>query len=202
LVTKLANNSSINFTIPFISKELFKFQFSKRIESGIEGTLYDTFWDTTTSGKVFSSAFGIPIKKAMDALTISRRIITKNNYPVIIALRFVKGTKSLLGFTKYPLTCILEFDGVVFTKQKTMMDSIVRGLKAESIPFTFHVGKMNTYGSTRSLLEYSHGEDLKKWKNIRRKYLTKEEYRFFSSEYSDAIGLDDQGFISNPNIIT
>ena len=67
--------------------------------------------------------------------------------PGIFAMRFVKQTKATLGFTKFPITCVIEIDGVLWKKTKKIMSlteycrRLIETLKENNIPFTIHWGK-------------------------------------------------------------
>jgi hypothetical protein len=77
------------------------------------GTLGEIFCTTDTSGKVMSAGMGIPL----EAINTVNDLLIKENkasgpFGGVFAFRFVKQSKALLGFTKFPITCVVELDGV------------------------------------------------------------------------------------------
>ena len=60
-------------------------------------------------------------------------------------MRYVKGTQALLGFTKFPLTCVLELDAVNVPETRRYIKSVWKNLSDANINFTLHWGKFNTY---------------------------------------------------------
>jgi hypothetical protein len=65
--------------------------------------------------------------------------------PVVLSNRFVKGTKALLGFTRFDTTAIMEMDAVNTPETRAFYNQVWNDLDAAGIPFTLHWGKYNAF---------------------------------------------------------
>ena len=67
-----------------------------------------------TRGKTLACGVGLPLDKAVQALNIA--FDEYKNFgavlPLLLSVRYVKGTQAVLGFTKFATTCVLELDAV------------------------------------------------------------------------------------------
>ncbi len=156
----------------------------------IKGTIRDIFRGEKTQGKVFVSAMGLPLSRGLEALSIM--FDTYANFgaviPVLLTMRFVKGTKALLGFTKFDPTCVLEVDGLNNERTRTYTEQVWNKLEQAGIPFTMHWGKFN-YFLTRDRLQSMYGESLDKWIESRETLLTPEVRKVFTNEFLRGVGL-------------
>jgi hypothetical protein len=153
-------------------------------------TLADTFWNTTTQGKAFSCAIGIPLENSAMALELLKEIITETvAIASVFSMRFVKGSAGLMAFTKFPTTCILELDGVRNKDNENFIKLIPPKLRANNIPFTFHWGKDNPMNKT--MVKEMYGNNLKQWVAQRSRLLAPQEAEVFRSIYTDGLGLGD-----------
>jgi D-arabinono-1,4-lactone oxidase len=162
--------------------------FPKNI-NGKDALLCDTFTDTTTHGKTFACAIGLPIAKSAEALQALYNIIdTKGSIAAIFALRFVKKGKALLSFSRFDHTCILEIDGIRNRKLFDFMDRIPDTLRSKNIPFTFHWGKDNP--ANQLMVKEMYGSDFDKWVDQKSKIMSSIEASTFASQYATVLGLD------------
>jgi hypothetical protein len=76
------------------------------------GTVGETFNNTKFRGKAASSAIGMDISNVSKVVDLIVAINHDTPFPGILSFRFVKGTSALMGFTRFPHTCVLEMDGV------------------------------------------------------------------------------------------
>lgn len=157
----------------------------------VTGAIKDLFRGEKTTGKVFASGVGVPLDKALDVLSIA--MDTYKNFgtvlPMLITLRFVKGTKALLGFTKFEPTCVLEIDGLFTPKSQQYVNQIWAKLEQAGIPFTMHWGKINSFMTT-ARVKNMYGANVDKWIDSRETLLESPEVRnVFTNNFIKSIGL-------------
>ncbi|SHI46055.1 FAD-binding protein [Aquimarina spongiae] len=177
--------------------------FIKRLENAIlpdvneetTGTLYETFWDAPYQGPAFACSFGVDHKHSSKALKILTDL-TKNEGPIpgIFAMRFVKKSEATLAFTKFPITCVIEIDGVLWKKSNKLMSlkefsaRMIQVLKQNNIPFTIHWGK-NAAWTFPGLVDHMFGSKAKEWEQQRARLLSPEMAVLFSNKFLKDIGL-------------
>lgn len=156
----------------------------------IKGTIRDIFRGEKTQGKVFVSAMGVPLSRALDALAITFDTYANLGavIPVLLTMRFVKGTKALLGFTKFDPTCVLEVDGLNNETTRRYTETVWNKFEQAGIPFTMHWGKFNHFLTT-ARLQNMYGENLDKWIESRETLLPPEVRKVFTNDFLRGIGL-------------
>lgn len=183
-------------TIPFFVNQLSK-QSGKimpRVDKQTTGTLKETFWDAGATGPAFASSVGIDIADAPKALRVLSDMTKANPIPGIYAMRFVKQSKALLACTQFPITCMLEIDGVLWrdTETNTSLQKyntlMVDSLEAEGIKYTIHWGK-NAQWNRPGLLNTMYGTKSQEWMELRSSLLTKAMCKLFSNPFVKTIGL-------------
>jgi len=111
------------------------------------GAIRDLFRGEPTRGKTLACGVGLELENAQEALRIA--FDTYKHFgkvlPLLLSVRYVKGTRATLGFTKFKRTCILELDAVNGTETQRYIKDVWKALNAANIPFTLHWGKYNTY---------------------------------------------------------
>ncbi len=157
----------------------------------IRGAIMDLFRGEKTQGKVFASGIGVPLSRSMDAITVA--LDTYANFgsvlPVLLTMRFVKGTDALLGFTKFDITCVLEVDGLNTKKTREYANAVWSNLEQAGIPFTMHWGKFNSF-LTKGRVKNMYGENVTKWIDSREVLLESEEVRkVFTNAFLKSVGL-------------
>ena len=163
----------------------------------IEGTLREIFWDTTHKGPAFALTFGIDISDTRKALDLFIKVVNEEGpVPGAIALRFVKASKATLAFTKFPMTCILEMDGVLWESNGNMISfedfqkKLLEAFIQAGIRFTIHWGK-NAAWSFPGLLDYMYGNADDTWKDYRSALLSKQMADLFSNDFLNRVNLSD-----------
>ena len=151
----------------------------------------DLFRGEKTIGKTLSAGMGVPLSHALEGLNVVLQ--TYKNFetvlPVLIVVRFVKGTQALLGFTKFSTTCILEIDGINNRKTQQLLRLVWRDLANAGIPFTLHWGKFNSY-LTASRVRQMYGDAVPQWISSRETLLDSPEVRdVFTNQFVQRIGL-------------
>lgn len=165
------------------------------VKKDIVGKLSEIFWDAGYQGKAFACSFGVDHRNSKKALEVLTKL-TRDEGPIpgIFAMRFVKKSKGLLAFTKFPVTCMIEIDGIQWKKSDGIMSledyskRMIEVLKANNIPFTIHWGKNANWGFP-NLAKHMYGNNATKWMEIRSALLSKEMAKVFSNNFIETIGL-------------
>ncbi len=157
----------------------------------VTGAFKDLFRGEKVVGKVFASGVGLPLNRSLDALNIA--LDTYKDFgtllPMLIALRFVKGTKALLGFTKFEPTCVMEIDGLFTAKSQQYVNKVWANIEKAGIPLTMHWGKINDF-LTPARVEAAYGDNVKKWKDSRAALLESPAVgKVFANDFTRRVGL-------------
>jgi hypothetical protein len=174
--------------VPGLVNKLFPLAFTAG--QSMTGTIGETFSNTKFRGKAASAAIGVHTD---DAGTVLEEIVAINKkfpFAGALALRYVKGTEALLGFTHFDKTCIMELDGVDSKLTRTFIQKVWDRLEELDIPFTMHWGKFN-FGLTPALMEKMYGDKIVKWKSCRNQLLTDDVKKVFSNQFMIRCGLAD-----------
>jgi hypothetical protein len=109
--------------------------------------------------------------------------------PVLLTLRFVKGTKALLGFTRFEPTCVMEVDALNSPKARQFAQRLWIALEDADIPFTMHWGKFNSFLNKTRVREM-YGENVDKWIASRETLLENAKVReVFTNAFLKSVGL-------------
>ena len=156
------------------------------------GAIRDLFRGEVTRGKTLASGVAVPLDKAAQALNIA--FDTYKNFgavlPLLLSVRYVKGTRATLGFTKFPTTCILELDSLNLPETRQYVRDVWQNLTADNINFTLHWGKFNTY-LTPARVESMYGQAaINEWKTSRAALMESADVsRVFDSPFLVGAGL-------------
>jgi len=165
-------------------------------EDPIEGTLNEIFWDSSFTGSVFAFAFGVDHRQAAPALQLFVAVINDQRFgllPGAIGVRIVKKSKATLAFTRFPVTCVIELDGLQpdtkGSKRKAALDrldvfcaEVCRQMILAQIPFTLHWGK-NARWKYPNLVQHMYGSAATDWQNSRNRLLTAPMRQVFSNPF-------------------
>ena len=132
----------------------------------------------------------------------------KENGPIpgILSMRFVKASEATLAFTRFPVTCILEVDGLLWEANPQMisledfMTRMVEIFKDHAVKFTLHWGK-NAPWSFPGLIDYMYGDADDTWKDIRSALLSKQMADLFSNDFLDTVKLSDYRGAASSDLI-
>lgn len=166
------------------------------VDEELTGMLSEMFYDSDYLGPAFSCSVGVDHINSPEALEILIKLAREEGpIPGIYSMRFVKQSKATLAFTKFPITCMLEIDGVNWDPKGRDMISLeqfctrmVEVLQASGIPFTLHWGK-NADWAFPGLVKYMFGDQLEEWKTERKKLLRPEMEMLFSNDFLKVGGL-------------
>lgn len=182
--------------IPTIIKALATEVFPE-VDKDIEGTLGEIFWDTSQSSAAFGCSFGIDKSNSARALDLYIQLMKDlGPIPGILSMRFVKASEATLAFTKFPVTCMLEVDGVPWQGNSTMITlddflaEVIKTFKTNGIAFTLHWGK-NAPWSFPNLVDTMYGQADDAWKNMRSALLSKQMADLFSNDFLNTVNLSD-----------
>jgi FAD/FMN-containing dehydrogenase len=156
----------------------------------VTGTFKDLFRGEKAEGKLFVSDIGIPLARSLDALAIAFDTYASFGtlLPMDCMMRFVKGTKALLGYTKFDPTCTLEIDATDTPKTREYADLVWTRLEQAGIPFTMHWGKFNWF-LTPARLQSMYGPNVQKWIASREALLGPEVRNVFTNDFLRSVGL-------------
>ncbi len=151
----------------------------------------DLFRGEKIEGKLLVSGTCVPMSRALEAQQIA--FDTYKNFdtllPVIISSRFIKGTKALLGFTKFDHNCTIEVDTINTPKSREFLNLVRRNLEQAGIPFTLHWGKIESF-LTPTRLQNIYGGDLTRWRQSRDKLLENDDVKkLFTNDFMTRVGL-------------
>ncbi len=187
--------SNVNIELKSLLGLLQQGIFPKQENDGEVGTIAQHFWDSSYQGKALAVSFGLPRHRIREAIGILTDLMkTRGPIPALAGIRFVKGSKATLGFTRFDQTCIMEFAGVPWKGSKHIIDQeefiqlLHDELKAHHIPFTQHWGKNTNWSA--ELVDYMYGPSVNQWKAARYELLGRDFAHLFSSEYLEKLGLD------------
>lgn len=162
------------------------------------GTLGEIFWDAGYQGPAYACAVGIDHKDSPKALELLTKLAREEGpIPGIYAMRFVKQSRGTLAFTKFPVTCMLEIDGLIWKPKNKKMISLnkfctrtIELLQQNNIPFTIHWGK-NADWKFPGLVAHMYGVKAGEWMQQRSKLLSKDQAKLFANDFLHNISMAD-----------
>ncbi len=174
--------------IPPLVNLMFKDAFEPRPPQ--TGTIGEIFNFTKFRGQVASAAIGIAAEDSAKVLEIIMEVNKQQPFPGGLALRYVKGTKATLGFTKFSKTCVLEMDGLESNASRKFFEAVWNRFEQEQILYTLHWGKINfNLNKTRVLRMYG-AAMVQSWIDTRNQLMTIPSMAVFTNEFMERCGLD------------
>jgi hypothetical protein len=165
------------------------------LDIDVTGTLGEIFWDSQHAGPAFAISLGIDYTKVEQALELFINVAnTQGPVPGAIGIRFIKASAATLAFTKFPLTCMLEMDGITWKGNATMISlldfetKLFEAFRSAGIEFTLHWGK-NTAWHLPGLINYMYGTKDDAWMDYRSALLGKQNCDLFSNDFLNRCGL-------------
>jgi len=188
VIQKLLDNLPAGALIPPLVNFLYPQALDK--ETGWVGTLKDFFGSTNVRGKASSAAIGVD---AQDSPQLLAEIIALNNqkaFPGLLGLRWVKRTPATLGFTRFPITCVLELDGVDSDRTNEFLTKVWNRLDQLGMAYTMHWGKVN-FGLTPDRVRRMYGPDrVDAWRAARQQLLDAPTRAVFTNGFMEHLELD------------
>lgn len=152
------------------------------------GTHGEIFTSTLARGKVLSAAIGVAAENTNRVMEIAMQLNKVHSFAGIFACRFVKGTKATLGFTRFPFTCVAEFDSFEAPGTHRFYAAMWKALDDAGIPYTFHWGKVNNLDAAR--VQRIYGGAVAEWIAARNHLVPREMLPVFTNEFMIGTGLD------------
>ena len=159
------------------------------------GTLGEIFYNSTIRGKSAAASLGVPQNMAAKALETALAAHKAHGpFMATVALRFVKGSKGLLAFTRFDQTCVVDIDGVLSDRTRRFFDRVPEAFAEADIPFTMHWGKLNAYlNPERVRRSYEATVDL--WLASRHALLDAPSRAVFTNAFLERCGLDGEPLV-------
>ncbi len=151
----------------------------------------DMFRGEPVEGRTLAAAMAIPRSEAIRALGVVMRQYEQFGrvLPALIDMRFVKGTQATLGFTRFPETCVLEFDSINTRSCRQFLTRVWSALEREEVPFTLHWGKFNSFLTNTRLRRMYTEEAVESWLDAREELLNPGMREIFSNKFIADLGL-------------
>ena len=152
----------------------------------------DLFRGEKTLGKTLACGVGMPVARAVEAMEVAFKIYNESNIvlPLILSHRFVKGTKAVLGFTRFDTTAVLEMDAVNTPETRAFYNTVWNELDAAGIPFTLHWGKYNDFLTPERVRNRYGAERVDQWLAARESLMGDAAVRqVFNNDFTARLGL-------------
>lgn len=189
-------------SIPWFIKKLQKAKLPK-VNEITTGTMREIFWDAPYLGPAFALSFGVAHTNSSKAMQILAELTKKEGpIPGIYAMRFIRQSEATLAFSRFPFTCMIEIDGVLWEKSKKLMSltefgrRMIQVLQAEGIPFTIHWGK-NADWAFPGLVDHMYGNAVDEWRARRTALLSTQMAQVFSNDFLNTTQLST--LVPNPD---
>jgi len=154
------------------------------------GTVREMFSYTKFRGKVASAAIAIDSADSPRTVELIIEVNKQHPFPGGLALRYVKGTRATLGFTKFPKTCVLEMDGVDSLPARRFFAAVWDRLELEGINYALHWGKIN-FNLNEARLKQMYGPaSVASWIDARNELLDTAAMSVFGNRFMEQCGLD------------
>jgi hypothetical protein len=186
IIDNLGSNLS-DLLIPPLVNKMFPLAF--KVTGITYGTIGETFAYTKFKGKAASAAIGIPAAYATQLIETVVKLNSDHPFPGGMAMRYVKGTSALLGFTRFEKTCVLELDGVDSRVSRNFVQNVWDKLEELSIPYTLHWGKFN-FNLDPQRIKIMYGSNaVDTWLNCRSNLLDANCRKVFTNDFMMRCGL-------------
>lgn len=173
--------------IPALVNRLMPLAFT--VDEKAVGTIGEMFNNTKFRGKVASTAIAVESKDASRVIEVIIAANKQKPFPGVLAIRYVKGTRALLGFTHFEKTCIMELDGVDSSTTRTFYQIIWDRLEQLAIPYTLHWGKINSNLNPQRIKKMYGDTKVNKWVSCRNKLLSESARKVFTNTFMEKCGL-------------
>ncbi|WP_162052297.1 FAD-binding protein [Pontibacter pamirensis] len=166
------------------------FQSTLRAAQPAPKTMGETFRHTRFKGQIASAALAVATTDVFRVIEVILELNKQRPFAGGIALRFVKGTAALLGFTKFKKSCVLEMDGVDADITRSFFREVWLRLEANHIPYTLHWGKLNFILNEQRVRRMYGDVNVNKWLRCRALLLDAPTRRVFTNDFMIQCGLD------------
>jgi hypothetical protein len=153
-------------------------------------TMGETFRYTRFKGQIASAAVAVATTDVFRVIEVILELNNVRPFAGGIALRFVKGTPALLGFTKFEKTCVLEMDSVDASITRDFFREVWLRLEALRIDYTLHWGKINFIMNEQRVRRMYGDANVDKWLQCRESLLDAATRSVFTNDFMIQCGLD------------
>ncbi|TXK36864.1 FAD-binding protein [Pontibacter qinzhouensis] len=153
-------------------------------------TIGETFRHTRFKGQIASAALAVATEDVFRVTEVILELNKKQPFAGALALRFVKGTRALLGFTKFANSCVLEMDGVDAPFTRKFFSDVWHRLEVLQIPYTLHWGKLNFILNEQRVRHMYGNLQVDKWLQCRAALLDAPTRKVFTNDFMMQCGLD------------
>ncbi len=172
-------------SIPLLVNKILAARYADETQTG---TIGEIFTNTTTRGKAASAAVSVPVAHASEAVDLVLELNRRQGpCAVLPACRFIKRSRAMLGWAMYEPTCVLEIDGPLSGRTRSLYAAIWSGLDHAGIPHAFHWGKLLPEDSAE--IRRAFGDTLDRWLAARAQLLDAVGRRTFSNAFLEDLGL-------------
>ena len=158
-------------------------------------TIGSIFRDTRFTGNIASFAFAVATADLPKTIGHILDEIAENAFAGAVAVRFVKGTKATLGFTRFEHTCVVEMDGIDIKGNHKVFENVIDRLMNGGVACTIHWGKLNDPLNAERVTTMYGGTSLQLWKRKREELLLPETRAVFTNDFMKKCGLDTAALI-------
>jgi hypothetical protein len=166
------------------------FQSTLRAAQPAPKTMGETFRYTRFKGQIASAALAVATSDVFRVIEVILEMNKERPFAGGIALRFVKGTPALLGFTKFDKSCVLEMDSVDANITRRFFEDVWLRLEALGVDYTLHWGKINFILNEQRVRRMYGDGNVDKWLNCRASLLDAATRRIFTNDFMIQCGLD------------
>jgi hypothetical protein len=156
-----------------------------------QAIIRDLFRGEKTLGKTLACGIGMPVARAVEAMEVAFKAYQDANIvlPLVLSHRFVKGTQALLGFTRFPITAVMEMDAVNTSGTRAFFNEVWNRLDMAGIPFTLHWGKYNAFLTPERVRNRYGDAAVDQWLASRGTLLENSVRRIFDNDFTTRLGL-------------
>ena len=187
LLTALGSNRSYNHIKRLTTKE---FEKNIRPATPEPKSIGSIFRDTRFTGNIASFAFAVSTSDLPRTLEEILLEISQKAFAGAVAVRFVKGTRATLGFTKFENTSVVEMDGLDSKANHEVFQNVINRLEMQDIPYSIHWGKLNAVLNKDRVLAIYGNDKIWNWKQSRAQLLSPEARAVFVNDFMEKCGLD------------
>lgn len=174
--------------IPVLVKSLF--ESGQRQALPAPQSIGEIFRYTRFRGQIASAAFAVDSKDYSRTLDVIVEINRQIPLAGGVAMRFIKGTKATLGFTRFEHTCVFEMDGIDSTITRQFFQTVWETMEERLIPYTLHWGKLNFILNEKRVNRMYGQDKVDSWKAARESLLRPEVREVFNNTFMQQCGLD------------
>ena len=187
----------MDISLPVDIKNIVKSVFNDDVRRGLAphetvGTIRDLFRGEIPRENSLLCGFGVPLDQAEQAVRIALGAYEEFGgvLPMLLSVRYVKGTRALLGFTRFPTTCVLGLDALNSPMTREYVRALWKRFEQQKINFTLDWDKFNANLTAAHVARMYGPSAVDQWKASRASLLESPEVsRVFESAFIRSTGL-------------